>query len=873
MAYLYEQLDTLRTTGVIVELPKYISENLNSKFELRPYQSEAFENFVTYFENPRLRRKPTQTLFHMATGSGKTLIMAGLMLYLFKQGYRDFLFFVNLSNIVKKTKENFLNVATAKYLFCDNLIIDGDKIAIKEVENFQYSDPNAINIRFTTTQGLHMDMLAPKENAVTFEDFHERKVVLISDESHHINSSTKKLNKEEEIENTSWEMTVRRILEANNENVLLEFTATCDLKNKEIQTKYENKIIFNYPLKKFRDDRYSKEIKTLRSDMTIIDKMLQACMLSQYRLKVFQDSLQAVKPVILFKAKRSTVDTKTGEKTADEWMALFIRIISTLTGATLARIADASTSDAMNAAYRYFTAKGISFDILAQELRDDFNEEHCISANDEKQAEKNQLALNSLEDRNNPYRAVFAVNKLDEGWDVLNLFDIVRLYESRQSGGKSISTTTISEAQLIGRGARYCPFQLNDEQEKYRRKYDDDLDAPLRICEELYYHCQNDNRYIGELHNALREIGLDLNKVITRTYTLKPSFKSDSLYTNGLVFINHWQEIDRADVDGFAQSVIDRQHDIRFAVGLGGEDIILDDEIEVNDCGAELHTTSVTIGDIARANYAYVHKAIRKYPVFRFNALQSHFPNLRSVRDFIFGDRYLNKIKVNITSKYKPLPPSALYVACVSILGKIAAEVERINDVKIGTTEFTARPIREIFYDNKKAIYTNPKEGGSGISQNDASVNSTYRLDLSQEDWYAFEDNYGTSEEKMFVAYFKRYAQQLQNKYDKVFLVRNERHMHIYSFASGERFEPDYLLFLHIKKTDGYEQYQIFIEPKGEHLLATDKWKEDFLLELEANAIPVKVFTDDNRYRIWGFHFYNHTERMSEFDTDFARIL
>ena len=29
-----------------------------------------------------------------------------------------------------------------------------------------------------------------------------------------------------------------------------------------------------------------------------------------------------------------------------------------------------------------------------------------------------------------------------------------------------------------------------------------------------------------------------------------------------------------------------------------------------------------------------------------------------------------------------------------------------------------------------------------------------------------------------------------------MFLVRNERQLHIYSFDGGERFEPDYLLFL-----------------------------------------------------------------------------
>ncbi len=74
---------------------------------------------------------------------------------------------------------------------------------------------------------------------------------------------------------------------------------------------------------------------------------------------------------------------------------------------------------------------------------------HCISVNDDKDAAQKQILLNSLEDADNPYRAIFEVKKLDEGWDVLNLFDIVRLYETRQSGGKKISVSTISEAQLI----------------------------------------------------------------------------------------------------------------------------------------------------------------------------------------------------------------------------------------------------------------------------------------------------------------------------------------------------------------------------------------------------------------------------------------
>jgi type III restriction enzyme len=58
----------------------------------------------------------------MATGSGKTLIMAGLILYLYEKGYRNFLFFVNATTIIEKTKDNFLNNLSIKYLFSQKIV-------------------------------------------------------------------------------------------------------------------------------------------------------------------------------------------------------------------------------------------------------------------------------------------------------------------------------------------------------------------------------------------------------------------------------------------------------------------------------------------------------------------------------------------------------------------------------------------------------------------------------------------------------------------------------------------------------------------------------------------------------------------------------
>ena len=70
-----------------------------------------------------------------------------------------------------------------------------------------------------------------------------------------------------------------------------------------------------------------------------------------------------------------------------------------------------------------------------------------------------QILLNTLEDLNNPIRAVFAVQKLNEGWDVLNLFDIVRLYDGRDNNkgkpGYDIITPlkiNSNEILLINRG-------------------------------------------------------------------------------------------------------------------------------------------------------------------------------------------------------------------------------------------------------------------------------------------------------------------------------------------------------------------------------------------------------------------------------------
>ena len=108
MGFLYE---TLNAVSGFVPIDKtrfsLIDDNLNSKFPIREYQIKSFSRFDYYMNNnfEGKPNKPTHLLYNMATGSGKTLVMAGLMLYLYEKGFRNFLFFVHTNNILEKTKE------------------------------------------------------------------------------------------------------------------------------------------------------------------------------------------------------------------------------------------------------------------------------------------------------------------------------------------------------------------------------------------------------------------------------------------------------------------------------------------------------------------------------------------------------------------------------------------------------------------------------------------------------------------------------------------------------------------------------------------------------------------------------------------------
>ncbi len=844
-----------------VEISPLIKNNL--KFIPRPYQAEAFTSLDYYLNNPRLRTRPTQILFHMATGSGKTLVMAGSILELYKMGYRNFIFFVNTDTIIRKTKENFLNPNSSKFLFNEQINIDGSNVKVIEVNNFESTSSEDISILFSTIQGLHTKLNNPRENNLTFDDFLDKKIVLISDEAHHINTLTKKkLSKSEKENYTSWEYTVKRILESNPENIMLEFTATLDLNHPNVSTKYANKLIYDYSLSKFREDGYSKEVKTNQVDYIPIQRAIVAVFISQFKKKIFASNGILAKPVIMFKSKTTLESAEIEKAFINEIRALSVEKLKDLISLK---------NEILEKAIGYYNDLNISLQGLVDEIKDDFSEDKIISVNSKNDSEEKQITINTLEDNNNEIRAVFAVDKLNEGWDVLNLFDIVRLYDTRDSSGNKPGKTTIAEAQLIGRGARYYPFQLNDNQEIDKRKYDNDLDNLMRFCETLHYHCSHNPRYITELNNALRQIGMFPEEKVEVDLMLKEDFKQTSLYKNGFIFLNKKTKNNPKTLLEYQEPDIVKKHTYELRTNRSASTAILDEKLFKQN---KIQATYSNRYLFSIWDKTIILKGLNKIPFYRFNNIKRFFPSVKSMDNFVSDDKYFGGISVEITGLKEDvinISSKQKLEIVVDIANKIADEISTKFGEYRGTKSFYREPLRKYFKD-KKLFFSvnnnNSAETGKPTMRDD--IPNQYFVDLNNADWYVYNENYGSSEEKFLVKYFHDNIDRLREKFKNIYLLRNERFFKIYRFSDGKATEPDFVLYLTDRYSDDEVVYQLFIEPKGEHLLYNDEWKEQFLKEIEKESI-IELF-ENQKFKLIGMPFYNKLLKESEFDNKIHSI-
>ena len=193
--------------------------------------------------------------------------------------------------------------------------------------------------------------------------------------------------------------------------------------------------------------------------------------------------------------------------------------------------------------------------------------------------------------------------------------------------------------------------------------------------------------------------------------------------------------------------------------------------------------------------------------------------------------------------------------AMTGLLLTIEADIKG-NSTEYEGSNYTNEPIHKVFKDKEIKVYKNSER---------ADGQETL---VANEPWYVYNANYGTSEEKKCVELFARRFEGLNQKFENIYLIRNEREIKIFD-KLGRAFEPDFLLFC--KQREGEQiTFQVFIEPKGEYLKGHDKWKEDFLKEIRDERKTIKIDTDT--YLITAVPFYNYNNE-NEFKTTLENTL
>ena len=913
--FLYEQLsDKMREYRLhYSEVPNYITDNV--KYNLFDWQQKALEYFLDYQqvkekENPNTA---THLLFNMATGTGKTLVMASLILYYYKQGYRHFLFFVNQNNIVGKTENNLLDPTHNKYLFKDPIVIDDKTININKVDTFSDTTDD-IEIIFTSIHKLHNAVYQVKENAIFLDDLQNRDIVMLADEAHHLNSDTKtKAGEQGELEiiselksganakevEKSWEHTVTNLILQRgnknstelNKNVLLEFTATVPT-NANIVKKYIDKIVYKFELKDFLKAGYTKEINLVSSSFDKKQRVLQALLFNWYRYKMgLKYNLPHFKPVILFRSK--FVDAKQEENVGADY-ELFRTIVDDLSTTDFAFLENV-TIEPGNELYKkgqsrivdianYLKSEKIHHSEIITYLQDAFKDNNCIITHskekvasgrrgeDKTTPEQDQL-LNSLEDKTNKITAIFTCMRLTEGWDVLNLYDIVRMYSGQNTGGtnkKKAGKSTVSEVQLIGRGVRYYPFSFEDNINN-KRKFDKELNHELRVLEEFYFHSDNDEKYISELKLELKrqELLPEKDKQL-KIFDIKKEIKDDknSFYHKLKIYKNEFKDNPNKRKRTLEELKTDWEYNAKIeTIAVRETNIKLEKEEEditryATGNSKDGRTIPLLLKDFPKnIVYKALHIQSKKdQSILRFNNLKDELA-ITSI-DEIFEDKYIGNFSLSVTiydfkeefnkcktdderiaTYFKVVSPKDNLNILSKFFEKLVTELKRISKPRIGT-DFSAVPFKYYFQEPKQ------------ISVQEDAESYNLEKELVQKDWYVLDAFYGTSEEKSLISFLKGRMDNFKDKYDEVYLLRNEEVYKIYNFEDGTGFMPDFLLFLKTKEENLY--YQVFIEPKGGHLLEKDKWKGDFLNEITEKYNAKTILKEENKnYRLVGLPLYN----------------
>ena len=281
--------------------------------------------------------------------------------------------------------------------------------------------------------------------------------------------------------------------------------------------------------------------------------------------------------------------------------------------------------------------------------------------------------------------------------------------------------------------------------------------------------------------------------------------------------------------------------------------------------------------------YKAIHQAsLKSDSLFRFCYLKKEL-NIKSIKD-IFASHFLGNFSIKlhiaktneISGKGKrevldylentKLKRKELLKIMTAFFEQFETALKTHSNPYI-SSDFKAVRLSNCFDRPKRKVIT------KDVLTNTRHINRELQEDTTNKtwSWYMLDSFYGNNDELALLQLIKEHIEQLQEQYEKVYLLRNEEVYKIYDFKEGKGFMPDFLLFLQ-DKTGEKIYYQVFIEVKGEQFLGEDGtfeggkegWKANFLAEITERYGNNKaiITLESKKCKLIGLPFFNTRDKQ-----------
>lgn len=194
--------------------------------------------------------------------------------------------------------------------------------------------------------------------------------------------------------------------------------------------------------------------------------------------------------------------------------------------------------------------------------------------------------------------------------------------------------------------------------------------------------------------------------------------------------------------------------------GLGKMSGLFTKEDENDDTG-KTSQKDILVSNIPKHIVRY---GLAQNPFYYFDSLERYFHNIESLSNFIESKDYLGGLEITLNgtkARLEEITPFDFLMAIQGLLQTIESEI-KFNLTEFEGSSYIKEYAHKVFKDKEIKVYK-----GSERAEGQFDV-------VSEPDWYVYNANYGTSEEKEFVKMFARRFEHLDKKFKNIYLIRNE---------------------------------------------------------------------------------------------------